>query len=85
MFSQYFLITTGIHFLENGESEFPIYGENITKQKHSKMKGFLNISREAEIHAILKAGDEWIPIVWEKYGEKQTFQNYELLNISCKA
>ena len=85
MFFQYFLIIAGIHFLQNGESEFPIYGENIAKQKRLKIKGFLNISREAEIHAILKAWDEWIPKVWEKYGEKQTFQNYELLNIFCEA
>ena len=85
VFFQYFLIIVGIHFLQNWESEFPIYGENIAKQKHSKIKGFLNISREAEIHAILKAWDEWVLIVWEKYGEKQTFQNYELLNISCEA
>ena len=28
------------------------------KDKHSKVKGFLNISREAEIHAIPKTWDE---------------------------
>ena len=30
----------------------------MAKQKHSKVKYFLNISREAEIHAIPKAWDE---------------------------
>ena len=39
--------------------------------KHSKVKGFLNISRKAEIHAISKAWDERIPIVLKKYGEKK--------------
>ena len=38
--------------------------------KHSKVKGFLNISRKAEIHAISKAWDERIPIVLKKYGKK---------------
>ena len=46
------------------------------KHKHSKVKGFLNIS--LEIHAIPEAWDDWIPIVWKKYGKKQTFQNYEI-------
>ena len=32
--------------------------KNMVKQKHLKVKGFLNISREAEIHAIPKAWDE---------------------------
>ena len=36
--------------------------KNMAKQKHSKIKDFLNLSREAEIHAIPKAWDEWIPI-----------------------
>ena len=36
--------------------------KNMAKQKHSKIKGFLNLPREAEIHAIPKAWDEWIPI-----------------------
>ena len=42
----------------------------MAKLKHSKVKRFLNISREAEIHAIPKAWHDWNPIVWEKYGEK---------------
>ena len=32
--------------------------KNMVKQKHLKVKGFLNISREAEIHAIPIAWDE---------------------------
>ena len=32
--------------------------KNIAKQKHWKVKGFLNISREIEIHAISKTWDE---------------------------
>ena len=40
------------------------------KHKHSKVKGFWNISRETEIHAIPKAWDELIPIKRKKYGEK---------------
>ena len=51
------------------------------KRKYSEVKGFSNISREKKQqkkHAISKAWDEWIPIAQEKYGEKQTFQNYEV-------
>ena len=40
------------------------------KYKHSKVKGFLNILRETEIHAIPKAWDELIPLKWTKYGKK---------------
>ena len=32
--------------------------KSMPKQKHSKVKSFLNISREAEIHAIPKAWDQ---------------------------
>ena len=38
----------------------------MVKQKHSKVKGFLNILGEAEIYAIPKAWDEWIPISYGK-------------------
>ena len=48
------------------------------KQKHSKVKNFLNTSRKTKIHAIPKAWDKWISIVWKTYGKKQTFQNYEV-------
>ena len=54
------------------------------KHKHSEVKGFLNIFHEAEIHAIPKASDEWIPIVPEKYGKKQIYQN-GFLDILCEA
>ena len=47
------------------------------KHKHSKVKGFLNISCEPKIHAIPKAWDESVLIVQKKYGKKQTFPNYE--------
>ena len=48
------------------------------KCKHSKVKGFLNISRETRIHAVPKVWDEWIPIVRKKYGDKQIFQSYKI-------
>ena len=44
------------------------------KHKHSKVKGFLNFSREAEIHAVPKSWDERIPMLREKYEKTQTFQ-----------
>ena len=37
--------------------------------------GFLDISGEAEIHAIPKTWEKWIYIVREKYGKTQTFQS----------
>ena len=55
------------------------------KREHSKVKGFLNILCKTEFHAILKAWDQWIPIVQEKYGKKQTFKKYGFLNILCEA
>ena len=55
------------------------------KHKHSKVKGFLQILREAEIYAIPKTWDEWISIVWQKYVKKQTFQNYGFKKISHEA
>ena len=52
------------------------YSEGKTWEKqismHSKVKGFLHISRETEIQAIPKPWDEWIPILRNKYGETQT-------------
>ena len=35
------------------------------KQKHSKVKGFLNFSCEAEIHAVPTTWDEWFPTLRE--------------------
>ena len=37
------------------------------KQKHSKIMGFLNISREVEILPISKTLEKQIPIVQESY------------------
>ena len=48
------------------------------KQKHFKFTGFLKISGEAEIHAILKIWGKWISIVRGKYGKTQDFP-YSLL------
>ena len=41
--------------------------------------GFLNISGEAEIHAIPKTWGKWILIVREKYEKTQMFQSYGFL------
>ena len=49
------------------------------KNKHFKVKGFLNFSHEAEIHAVPKTWEKWISIVREKYGKTQTFQIYGFL------
>ena len=49
------------------------------KHKHFKFTGFLNISGEAETHAIPKTWVKWISIVREKYGKTQTFQSYGFL------
>ena len=34
------------------------------------MKSFLNILREAEIHAVARVWDEWILMVREKHGKQ---------------
>ena len=49
------------------------------KQKHFKVKGFLNFSNEAEIHVVPKTWKKWISIVQKKYGKTQTFQIYGFL------
>ena len=51
----------------------------MAKQKHFKVKGFLNFSFEAEIHAVSKTWEKWISVVREKYGKTQTFQIYGFL------
>ena len=51
----------------------------MAKQKHFKVKGFLNFPFEAEIHAVSKTWEKWISIVREKYGKTQTFQIYGFL------
>ena len=55
------------------------------KRKHSKGQGFLHIrhstiSREIEIHTILKRWENLILIVRETDGKTQTFQIYAFLN-----
>ena len=49
------------------------------KHKHSKVMGFSNILREAEIHRIPKTWGKWISIVQVKHGKTQTFQTYGFL------
>ena len=49
------------------------------KHKHLKVKGFLNVSYEAEIHAVPITWEKWISIVREKHGKTQTFQIYGFL------
>ena len=51
-----------------------------SKTEHSKDKGFLHISREAETHAFPKTWEK-LTIVREKYGKAQTFQNHGFLII----
>ena len=53
--------------------------EKKNKNKHSKVMGFSNILGEAETHTIPKIWEKWIPIIWRKYGKKQTFQSYGFL------
>ena len=55
------------------------------KRKHSKGQGFLHIphstiSREIEIHTILKRWENLILIVRETDGKTQTFQIYAFLS-----
>ena len=49
------------------------------KHKYFKVKGFLNFSCEAEIHAVPRKWEKWISIVREKHGKTQTFQIYGFL------
>ena len=49
------------------------------KHKGCKVKGFLNILREAEIHAIPKSWDERIPMLREKYEKTQKFPSSRFL------
>ena len=44
------------------------------KHEHFKVKGFWNFLLEAEIHAVPNTWEKWIPIIWEKYGKRKTFQ-----------
>ena len=49
------------------------------KQKHFKVKVFLNFSYESEIHEVLKTWEKCISIVREKNGKTRTFQVYGFL------
>ena len=53
-------------------------GKSVWKQKHFKVKGFLNFSYEAKTH-------EWISIVREKHGKHKSFKSMGFLNISGEA
>ena len=44
--------------------------------------GFLNISREAELHTISKTSGKWILIVQENYGKAQISQGMGFLHNS---
>ena len=41
-----------VQFPKHGKSELPYYGKSIGKRKHPEAMSFIQISREAEIHAI---------------------------------
>lgn len=43
-----------IHLQKHGKSELPQYQKSTGQHTHSKIMGFLNISREAELHTISK-------------------------------
>ena len=43
-----------MQFPKHGKTGFPLYGKSMGKHKHFKFMVFLNISDEAEIHAIPK-------------------------------
>ena len=49
------------------------------RHKNFKVKGFLNFSLEAEIHAVPKTWKKKVSIVQEKYGKTETFQIYGFL------
>ena len=54
-----------MQFRKHEESEFPLKGKSTEKHKYSKVIGFLNILREAEIHTISKRCEKSIRIVRE--------------------
>ena len=72
-----FWINLGIFFPNLWKTDgnthiFPTHGweEENRKNKHLKVKSFLNILREAEIHAVARVWDEWILMVREKHGKQ---------------
>ena len=64
-----------MQFPKHRKSGFPLYGKSMEKHKHFKFMGFLNISDEAEIHAIPRTWEKWMPMIREEYGKKQTCQS----------
>ena len=69
-------VESSSQFQSHRMSEFPCYRKSMKKHKHSKVICFLHISREAEIHAIPKRWDEWIPILYNKHGKTQTISSF---------
>ena len=55
-----------MQFPKYRKSGLPLYGKSMGKHKHFKFMGFLNISYKAEIHAIPRTWEKWIPIIREK-------------------
>ena len=58
---------------------FPIVREKYEKTEYSKVKCFLHISGESEIHTIPNTWEKWISIARENFGKTQIFQKYGLL------
>ena len=56
------------------------------KHKHLKVKGFLNVLYEVEIHAVPITREKWISIVREKHGKTHKhFKFMGFLNFSGEA
>ena len=56
-----------------GKADFHSTWISMVKYSYFKFIGFLNISCEAQIHSIPKIWENWIYLVWEKYGKTQRF------------
>ena len=52
------------------------------KQKHFKVKGFLNFLYESKIHAVPKTCEKWISIVRKSMGKYKYLEVIGFLNIS---
>ena len=57
----------------------------MVKQKHLKVKDFLNLWYEAEIHAVPKTCEKWTPIAQEKHGKHKHSKFMGFLNILGEA
>ena len=62
-----------------GKVDFHSTGKVRENTKNSKFMGFLNISGEAEIHAIPKTWEKWNSIAWGRHWKTQIFQIYGFL------